>query len=80
MIPGRSKDNWGIGFYYEAPSRDLKDSLAPDLIIRDEQGMEIFYNFAVAPWLTLGLDLQIVNPSLDEDTIIVPGLRAVTRF
>lgn len=80
MIPGRSQDNWGIGFYYDAPSRDLQDSLSDILTIRDEQGMEIFYNFAVAPWLTLGLDLQIVNPSLDEDTIIVPGLRAVTRF
>ncbi len=27
LIPGRSRDNWGIGYYYAAPSPDLKESL-----------------------------------------------------
>ncbi|MFN8601541.1 MAG: carbohydrate porin [Candidatus Binatia bacterium] len=80
LIPGRSRDNWGTGYYYDAPSRDLQNSLSSVLTIRDEQGVEIFYNFAVAPWLTVGLDLQVINPSLGEDTVIVPGLRCVTRF
>ena len=79
-IVGESHWNWGIGYYYDAPSRDLQDSLSPVLTIRDEQGMEIFYNFAVTPWLTMGVDLQVINPSLGEDTAIIPGLRAVTRF
>ena len=80
MIPGRSRDNWGIGYYSDAPSRDLQNSLAPVLAIRDEQGVEIFYNFAVTPWLTVGVDLQVINPSLGDDTAILPGLRFVTRF
>jgi porin len=80
LIPGRSRDNWGIGYYYDAPSRDLQDSLSDVLTIRDEQGMEIFYNFAVTPWLTVGVDLQVINPSLGKDTAIFPGLRCVTRF
>jgi porin len=80
LIPGRSRDNWGIGYYYDAPSRDLQDSLSPLLTIRDEQGVEIFYNFAVTPWLTVGVDLQVINPSLGKDTAIFPGLRCVTRF
>jgi porin len=80
LIPGRSRDNWGIGYYYDAPSRDLQDSLSPVLTIRDEQGVEIFYNFAVTPWFTVGVDLQVINPSLGEDTAILPGLRCVTRF
>ena len=79
LIPGRSQDNWGIAYYYDAPSPDLKDSL-PLLTIRDEQGMEIFYNFAVTPWFTVGVDLQVINPSLGKDTAIFPGLRSVARF
>jgi porin len=80
LIPGRSRDNWGIGYYYDNPSPDLKESLSPILTIRDEQGLEIFYNFAVTPWLTVGVDLQVIDPSLGEDTAVIPGLRFVTRF
>ena len=80
MIPGRSQDNWGIAYYYNTPSQDLQDSLSPLLKVRDEQGMEIFYNFEVTPWLTLGADLQVIRPSLGEDTAIITGLRSVTRF
>lgn len=80
MIPGRSRDNWGIGYYYDAPSRDLQNSLSRLLTIRDEQGVEIFYNFAVTPWFTVGADLQIIDPSLGEDTAILSGLRCVIRF
>ena len=80
LIPGRSRDNWGIAYYYDTPSPDLKDALSPLLTIRDEQGLEIFYNFAVTPSFTVGLDLQIINPSLGEHTAILPGVRCVTRF
>jgi porin len=79
LIPGRDHDNWGIGYYYDAPSPDLKDSL-PLLTIRDEQGMEIFYNFAVTPFFTVGVDLQVINPSLGSETAVLPGLRSVIRF
>jgi porin len=80
LIPGRSRDNWGFGYYYAAPSNDLKDSLASVLKIRDEQGVEIFYNFAVTPWFTLGADLQIIRPSLANDQAVFLGLRNVIRF
>ena len=58
----------------------MKDALSPLLKIRDEQGVELFYNFAVAPWLTVGVDLQVIDPSLGEDTAVFPGLRCVMRF
>lgn len=57
----------------------MKDSL-PLVGIKDEQGLEIFYNFAVTPFFTVGLDLQVINPSLGEHTAILPGLRSVIRF
>lgn len=80
LIPGRSQDNWGIAYYYDAPSPDLQDSLSPVLTVRDEQGMEIFYNFAVTPWCTLGGDLQVIKPSMGNDTAVLAGLRSVIRF
>jgi porin len=79
MIPGRSEDKWGSAYYYNTPSRDLKDSL-PLLDISDEQGVEAFYDFKVTPWLTVGADLQVIDPTLGEDTAIFSGLRAVIRF
>jgi len=80
LIPARKLDNWGVGYYYAALSPFLKDSLAPELTIRDEQGWEMFYNFAVTPWLVLGADLQIIKPSLADDTAVFSGLRTVIRF
>jgi porin len=80
VIPGRSRDNWGAGVYYDAPSSYLKESLAPILTIRNEQGLEIFYNFAITRWFTMGADLQIIKPALGETTAVFPGLRAVMRF
>jgi porin len=80
LIPCRSRDNWGVGYYYAAPSSHLKDALESILDIRDEQGVEIFYNFALTPWLTLGADLQIIKPSLANKTAVFSGLRTVIRF
>ncbi len=80
LIPGRSRDNWGAGYFYETLSPYLKQSLAPIMTIGDEQGLEFFYNFAVLPWLTLGADLQVIKPSLADDTAVFSGLRAVIRF
>lgn len=80
LIPGRSRDNWGVGFYYAAPSRDLKNSLNRIQEIRDEQGLEIFYNFALTPWFSLGADLQLIQPGLADEKAVFLGLRNVIRF
>jgi carbohydrate-selective porin OprB len=70
-IPGRQKDNFGIGYYYLAISSDLKETLqpftrlpiiGPKFQLRDEQGVEIFYNIALTGWMKLAADLQIVQP------------------
>jgi porin len=80
LVPGRSRDNWGIGYYYITPSDDLKDSLALGEILQDEQAVEIFYNFAVTPWFTVGPDVQFINPGLEEKNSVFTGLRTVVRF
>jgi porin len=77
LIPGRSRDNWGVGYYYDSWSSDLKDAFGT---IRDEQAWEFFYNFSLTPWLVLGADLQIITPALADDTAVFSGLRTVIRF
>jgi porin len=77
LIPGRSRDNWGVGYYYDSWSSDLKDSFET---IRDEQAWEFFYNFSVTPWLVLGADMQIITPGLTDETAVFSGLRTVIRF
>ncbi len=80
LVPGRSRDSWGIGYYYDGLAQHLKDALAPEITLRDEHGLEVFYNFALTPWAEIGADLQIIRPGLASSTAVVPGLRAVVRF
>ena len=81
LIPGRSRDNWGVGFFHYSLSNDLKQSLAPFIAVGDEQGVEIFYNAAVTPWFHVGADLQIIDPVLSQrDTAVFFGLRSVIKF
>jgi porin len=43
----------------------------------DEQGVELYYNFAVTPWLLVAADFQYVNPARgDNDNAFAGGLRA----
>ena len=70
-IPGRQKDNFGIGYYYLAISHDLKKTfqpftrlpvIGPSFDRGDEQGVEIFYNWNIAETLCgkpSSLDLPI---------------------
>jgi porin len=78
---GRKQDTFGIGYFYLGVSDSLKQ-LAPRLLpIRDEQGVELFYNVAVTPWCHITPDLQVVNPGRERvDTVLFCGLRAKIDF
>jgi len=80
-IPGRKQDTFGVGYFYVGISDSLKQ-LAPNLLpIRDEQGVELFYNIAVTPWCHITPDLQEVNPALERaNTLLLLGLRAKITF
>ncbi len=80
LLAGRSKDRWGAGYFYDGFSQSLKDSLAAIQTIRDEAGLEVFYDFELTPWCHVGADLQVIRPGLGESTAVIPGLRAVIRL
>ncbi len=80
LVPGRRNDNWGVAYYYDALSGALKDIVGTVTALNDEQGLEIFYNFAVTPWFKIGADLQIIDPALADETAVFSGIRAVVEF
>jgi porin len=78
VLPGRGGDTFGGGFYYLGPSGVAKGAF-PGL--RNEQGVELFYNARVGRGCHLTPDLQIVNPGLGSfDAAIVYGVRFKVDF
>jgi porin len=73
----RPRDRWGIGYYYTK----VTDQLPSFLNLRNEQGGEAFYNFAVTPAFTVTADLQLINSARNNvETAVVGGVRAMMRF
>jgi porin len=79
-IPNRDGDTWGIGYYCANTSEGVDTLLGTS----SEQGVELFYNIELTPWLHLTPDLQIIiDPGAnfrDRDVAIVYGIRAQFAF
>ena len=80
-IQGRVQDTFGIGYYYLAVSNVLKDA-APNLTpLKNEEGVELFYNIAVRQWFHITPDMQVIDPYKQRaDTSFVAGVRAKIDF
>ena len=78
--PDRPNDTWGIGYYYSAFGDQLKNAIIAPLTLRDEQGVEIFYNFNIAPWLQIGADLQVIKPGASRERAAPFGIRTDVEF
>jgi porin len=93
VVPGRPDDSFGIGFVRTEFSSDFLPFLRQNLNLGldHDDAIEIYYNAALTPWLSVTPDLQIVGPALNQslnsnrqlttvDTGLVLGLRARVRF
>lgn len=80
-LPCRKLDTVGIGYYYLGLNDSLKQ-LAPRLLpLRDEQGVEAYYNAAVTPWFHVTPDLQLILPGQNRaQSTLALGLRAKIDF
>jgi porin len=77
-LPGRQGDILGVGFYDLGLSPQAKD-LVPGL--RDEYGVELFYNLRITPGSHLTPDLQVLHPGLAPvDTAVLFGVRLKLDF
>ncbi|MBN9521576.1 carbohydrate porin [bacterium] len=77
----RKLDTFGIGYFYIGASDALKN-FAPRLLpLRDEHGVELFYNAAVTPWFHLTPDFQVITPVRDRaETSVNVGIRGKIDF
>jgi porin len=81
LIPGRSQDRWGVGYFYYLVSSVLKESVAGAMAIDDEPGVEAFYNARLTPWFDLTGNVQIIDPPIsDSEPAVFVGLRGTVRF
>jgi porin len=95
-IPGRPLDQFGIGYYYMDLSHPKLTGIISEKFLRDEYGVEAYYNFAITPWMKLTPDIQIIRPAKSKlsvssgpppvinkasiDTATVLGLRLQVVF
>ncbi len=78
---GRPQDNFGVGAYRYNLSDVLQNSLSPNTRFKDESAFEAYYNYAVAPWLYLGPDIQYIKPAFGSyENALVATLRTQIRF
>ena len=81
VISGREQDRFGVGYFFQGLSGNMKDLVGPLVPLQDLHGVELYYNAALTPWFHLTADLQIVDPARERsDTAIIPGLRANLVF
>jgi len=79
LLPGRPNDEFGIGYFLV----DLKDDVVASVIglKSAEQGVEIYYDFAVLPSFHITADIQVVDPGFAaSDTVVIVGLRTNITF
>lgn len=80
-IARRQLDTFGVAYYYLGFDDRFKDVARPIVPLRDEHGLELFYNVGVTPWCHVTADLQVITPILERaETSLVLGLRAKIDF
>jgi porin len=80
-LRSNSLDTFGIGYFFVGLSSSFKQLTAPFIAQQDEQGVELFYNYAVTPWCRLTVDLQVAEPStVGYNTVILPCMRLQMLF
>lgn len=57
----RPFDNWGIGYAYTHISAKLRNALKFVDLRSNEQGFEIFYNYAIVPSVNLTVNLEAIR-------------------
>jgi porin len=82
VFPGREKDRLGLGVFCLGFSDSLKDGLhSIGIPIRNEAGIEAFYNLAMTPWLHVTGDIMVIRPpQTGADMAVITGVRAQIVF
>jgi porin len=75
-LAGRPLDSAGVGYFYTGLSNDFQSLLNPVIELQDINGVELYYNAALAKYFGLTADFQVIEPAeIANDTALVFGLR-----
>lgn len=81
LVAGRPEDTAGVGYFYTGLSHQFEDLVSPVVTLHDLNGVELYYNAAVAKHFALTSDLQLVEPAdVGQETAIVFGMRGTASF
>jgi porin len=73
LLDSRQYDSFGVGFYYNGISGKFKNTirqLTEGTTVKNENGLEVFYNFAVTPAINVNAGYQhIWNPLTASVTV-----------
>lgn len=79
LIPGRDLDTAGLGYFYNRLQD--RDTIAFDRLSGATQGLEVYYNVAIARSVALSLDLQWTKSAFDQvDDALILGARLDIRL
>jgi porin len=74
MFEGRPNDKFGVGFYFmNINNPTIQGPFQTRKLLRDEYGLEAFYNIAITPWLQLTPDLQVIQGAQKDKLTLVQG-------
>jgi porin len=64
FLASRAHDQMGLGYYYIIVNNPtFQRPLLTQEFLRDEWGVEAYYDLALTPWLLLTPDVQVIGPS-----------------
>jgi porin len=76
LVGGRPNDTLGVGYFHSGLSDEFEKLVSPVLNLHDLNGVELYYNAALAKSFALTADLQVIEPAnVAQDTALVFGLR-----
>ena len=74
MFEGRPNDKFGIGYYFiNVNNPTINGPIQNRKFLRNESGLEAFYNVAITPWLMLTPDLQVLTGAQKDTVALVQG-------
>jgi porin len=74
MFEGRPNDKFGVGYYFiNVHNPTINGPIQSRKFLRDESGMEAFYNIAITLWLFLTPDLQVLTGAQKDTVTVVQG-------
>ena len=74
LLPGRSLDQCGIGYYYSSNNNlTFQRPRVTNSFLRDEWGLEAYYNLALTPWLLITPDIQVIGPTQKQQITVSQG-------